>query len=152
MTHIRTMLATASLFLVTGAIDVTRADDDKAGVTLFTPRGRADHFICGAVNVSNKTLGIAFAILGDDGKLLVPSSGDPNPTEVFPVAPGAVAEIDISFTEPMPGPMDGYCEIAVSGTENRNDVRVALSANLTRTIPNAPGNIPVYVFSVLEGH
>jgi hypothetical protein len=146
------LLAGVGMIIASEAITSARADDGKAGVTLFTPRGRADHFICGAVNVSNKTLGIAFAILGDDGKLLVPSSGDPNPTGVLPVAPGAVAEIDITFTEPMPGPMDGYCEVAVSGTENRNDVRVALAANLTRTIPNVPGNIPVYVFSVLEGH
>jgi predicted transcriptional regulator len=48
MTHIRMMLATASLFLVSGAIDAARADDNR--VTLYTAPLRADTFNCNAVN------------------------------------------------------------------------------------------------------
>jgi hypothetical protein len=47
-----------------------------------------------------------------------------------------------------------YCVIQVYGTDNRNDVRGILTANLARTFSLDGGatNIPVYVFREIEAH
>jgi hypothetical protein len=65
------LVATASLFLVIGAIDAARAEDDR--VTLYTALLRGDTFNCNAVNISRKTIHIAFAVL--DASLLRSSYG-----------------------------------------------------------------------------
>jgi hypothetical protein len=143
------LLAAAGLIVVSGAIASARADNDKPNATLFTPRDRGDHFVCAAVNVGDKTLrSITFKILGSDGALLTPGVGsaDKNPTSTFDVTPGTTAEIDINLAPPD----DGYCEVAVSGTSNRNDVRVGLITSLTRTIPGTM--TPVFVTRAVEGH
>ena len=136
-----TLLAGAAFLVACGAIASTQAGRDKKSVILFTPRDHADHFICGAVNVSSETLGMAFAILGDDGNPLPPPAGAQNPTSEAPVPPGNVGEIDVQF--PIGQFEDGYCEVAVSGTANPDAVRVSLAATGTRLIPGT--NTPVYV-------
>lgn len=141
-------LAGMGLIVASGAIAPAQAGGDKKSVTLFTPRDHADHFICGAVNVSSETLGMAFAILGDDGNPLPAPTGVQNPTSEAPVPPGNVGEIDIQF--PIGQFEDGYCEVAISGTANPDDVRVSLAATGTRLI--AGTNTPVFVFRVVEGH
>jgi hypothetical protein len=154
------MLATASVFLVAGAIDAAGADNNRhQGVALYTSRDRGDHLICSAVNVSDKKLGIAFAILDDNGNPLscaspnvcVDGSGNPttNPTPEFVgVPPGTVPEIDITL--PLGSAEDAYCEAAVSGTGNADEVRVSLATTLTRMIPGT--TIPVFVFRRVDGH
>jgi hypothetical protein len=79
---------------------------------------------------------IAFAVLGVDGNPLTMTlvGSDPNPTpNPFNVAPGTEAEIDLRFTSGIP-PTDGYCKVVVSGTDNRNDVRVDLQVYWTKPI------------------
>jgi len=148
MKYIQVLLAVVVLTFANGAIQSARPgeDSDDYSVTLFTPRLHGDHFICSAVNVSHKTLGIAITILDDTGQLLVPSSGDANPTPEVSVPPGAEAEINFFLS----GPDDGYCKVTVSGTRHRNDVRVELDITWTRTIPGT--TIPVLVFRTVEGH
>ena len=109
------------------------AEDDsrKLRATLFTPRLHGDHFVCSAINVSDKTLSINIAILDDKGELVRPSSGDSNPTGKVSVGPGAEAEINFFFDSVG----DGYCEVEVSGTGNRNDLRVEMDVHWTRTVP-----------------
>jgi len=147
-------LAGVGLIVASGAIAAAQADSDKKSVTLFTPRDRGDHFICGAVNVSDKTLGVAFSLLGDDGGLLIPSTGsdNTNPTSGN-VNPGAVGQIDIQFgVFSTNSPMDGYCEVEVSGTDNPDDVRVSLVTTLSRTIPGTSPPVPVFITRAVEGH
>jgi hypothetical protein len=50
--------------------------------------------------------------------------------------PPTEAEIDLRFASGIP-PTDGYCKVAVSGTDDRNDVRVELQ--IYRTKPIIPG-------------
>jgi hypothetical protein len=145
-----TLLASVGLIVGSAAIGSAQADNDKPSATLFTPRDRGDHFVCAAVNVGDKTLrSITFRILGSDGALLTPAAGsaDANPTSSLSVSPGAAAEIDINLAPPD----DGYCEVAVSGTGNRNDVRVGLIISLTRTIPGTNPHVPVFVTRAIEG-
>jgi hypothetical protein len=148
----RTMLfAGAGLIVVSAAIASAQADNDTLGATLFTPRDRGDHFVCAAVNVGDKTLrSITFKILGSDGALLTParSSADTNPTSALNVTPGTAAEIDINLAPPD----DGYCEVTVSGTRNRNDVRVGLITSLTRPIPGTDPPAPIFITRAVEGH
>jgi len=141
MKRLGTMLTGVALIVANGAIAL--ADD---GTTISTPRLHGDHFICSAINVSHKRLGINIAILGDDGQLLVPSSGDPNPTGKVPIDPGAEAEINFFFASVG----DGYCEVEVSGTGNRNDLRVEMDVHWTRTIPGT--NIPHLQDLVVQGY
>ena len=83
MTHTQTMLAIASLFLVTGAIDAARADDRR--VTLYTAPLRGDTFNCNAVNVSQKTLYVGLAILDDNGDPLTCTGASyPSPPRTRP--------------------------------------------------------------------
>jgi hypothetical protein len=110
------------------------AEDGKQRVAIFTPRLSGDHFVCSAVNVSQKPLTIAFAVFGVDGEPLVPLPGsDPNPTPTSNVQPGTEAEIDLRFNSGIP-PTDGYCKVAVSGTHARDDVRVDLQVYWTKPI------------------
>jgi hypothetical protein len=149
MKYIWTLLGGAGLIIISGTIPSARADDDQLKATLVTPRDRGDHFVCAAVNVGHKTLRtITFKILGSDGALLTPAVGsaDTNPTSTLNVTPGTTAEIDINLAPPD----DGYCEVGVSGTGNRNDVRVGLITSLTRTIPGTM--TPVFVTRAVEGH
>jgi hypothetical protein len=151
MRNLRMMLVGAGLIVASGAIASARADNDKLSTSLFTPRDRGDHFVCAAVNVGDKALrSITFKIRGSDGALLTPAVGstNTNPTSIFNVTPGTAAEIDINLAPPD----DGYCEVAVSGTGNRNDVRVGLVTSLTRTIPGTDPAIPVFVTRAVEGH
>ena len=73
MKSIKAMLAVVSLLSVSGSIDAARAgdrDEEHQGVALYTSRGLADKYTCSAVNVSDKTLGMTFAVLDNDGKAL----------------------------------------------------------------------------------
>ena len=147
MKYIRIMLAVAGVFAVTGAIASAEDDTRKLRATLFTPRLHGDHFNCQVVNVSDKTLGIAITVLDDIGQLLGPVvDGDANPLLKTRVDPGNVVGTDFFLK----GAGDGYCEVAVSGTGNRDDVRVGLGITLTRTIPGT--SIPVFLFRDVEGH
>ena len=72
MKYIQTMLAAACLLNVSGAIDAARADDRDEGkhhVTLYTPQGRGDLHACTGFNVSDKTLGLIFEIVDQDGQV-----------------------------------------------------------------------------------
>ena len=62
MKHVCMLLAGAGLIAASGTI--AAAED---GTTLFTPRLHGDHFVCSAINLSDKALGINIAILDDDG-------------------------------------------------------------------------------------
>ena len=155
------LFVVVSLLIVSGTIDATRAGDrgeENQGVTLYTSRGVADKYTCSAVNVSDKTLGMTFAVLDNDGKALscaspttcsnVSLNVTTNPTPEFSVPSGTVAEINVIN---QPGSIkDGYCIVAVSGTDNRNDVRLNLLAGLTGTIPGT--TTPFFVSRVFEGH
>jgi hypothetical protein len=161
MKSIQAMLAVVCLFIVGGAIDGARADDrteENHGVTLYTSRSLGDHFICNAVNVSDKTLGITFAILGNDGKALSCASpitcldtsrnSTTNPTPEFGVLPGRSVSLDILL--PLGMPNTGYCSIAVSGTGNPDEVRASLNADLTDVIRGT--TIPIKTVTVGEAH
>lgn len=142
MKHVCMLLAGAGLIAASGTI--AAAED---GATLFTPRLHGDHFVCSAINLSEKTLGVDIAILNDsgNGQLLAPVSGDANPTGKVSIHPGAEAEINFSLTAGMAD--DGYCEVTVSGTGNRDDVRVEMDVHWTRTVP---GLIPGTTFPHLQ--
>ena len=146
MKRLWTLLGGVGLIVASGAI--ASADDDtrRLRTTLFTPRLHGDHFNCQVVNASNRTLGIAITVLDDTGQRLEPSSGDANPLLKTRVDPGNVIGTDFFLS----GPGDGYCEVDVSGTGNRDDVRVDLGITLTRTIPGT--TIPVFLFRDVEGH
>ena len=79
---------------------------------------------------------------------LTPAAGsaDTNPTSTLNVIPGTAGEIDINLAPPD----DGYCEVDVSGSGNRNDIRVGLITSLTRTIPGT--STPIFVTRAVEGH
>jgi hypothetical protein len=134
MRLVRVMAAIAGLFLISGATASTRAEDGEEGVTIFTPRLSGDHFVCSAVNVSKRTLEIDLTVLGVDGKPLNPLPGsDENPTPKFTVQPQSEAEIDLRFSSGIP-PTDGYCQVDVLGTNERNEVRVDLQVYWTKPI------------------
>jgi hypothetical protein len=107
MKHLYTLLAGAGLIAASGTI--AAAED---GTTLFTPRLHGDHFVCSAINLSHKALGINIAVLDDTGALVIPSSGDANPTGKVSIPPGAEAELNFFFD----AVGDGYCEVEVSGS------------------------------------
>lgn len=162
MKSIQAMLAVVAVssLIVGGAIDAARAEDrdkENRGVTLYTTRFRADHFICVAVNVSDKTLSISFAVNDVNGKALSCASpttcldtsrnSTTNPTPEFGVLPGRSVSLDILL--PLGMPNTGYCSIAVSGTGDRDDVRASLNADLTEVIRST--TIPTTV-TVGEAH
>jgi hypothetical protein len=163
MKYIQTMLPVVCLLIVGGAIGMARADDRDAenqGVTLYTPVDGGDHFECNAVNVSEKTLSISFAIINVHGNALScdspitcinnvsPATVTTNPTPEFIVPPGTAADLEITRT--LGKAAAGYCQVAVSGTGNRNDVRVRLFTTFTTTIPGT--TTPVFVFRAADGH
>ena len=70
MKYIHAMFAVACLLVVGGAIDAARADDqdeENKGVSLYTPADIGFYHVCRAVNISDKTLGITFALLDNFG-------------------------------------------------------------------------------------
>ena len=83
MKYIHAIPAVVCLLVVLGAIGVARADDrdeENKGVILYTPADIGFYHICRAVNVSDKTLGITFALLDN--------FGHPFPAPAPPNAPG----------------------------------------------------------------
>lgn len=130
MKHVCILLAGVGLIAASGTI--AAAED---GTTLFTPRLHGDHFICSAINLNDKALRMKIAILGDSGDPLLVSSGDANPTAKVSIPPGAEAEINLfpNFSPAADG--DGYCEVEVSGTDDRSDLRVEMDVHWTRTVP-----------------
>ena len=143
MKHVCMLLAGAGLLAASGT---TAAAEE--GTTLFTPRLHGDHFVCSAINVSDKALGINIAILDDSGQPLKRLSGDLlNPTGKVSIPPGAEAELNF-FPDFFPATDgDGYCEVELSGTGNRNDLRVEMDVHWTRTVP---GPIPGTTFPHLQ--
>jgi hypothetical protein len=161
MKYIQAMLAVAGLLIGSGAIGAARADDrgdENEGVTLYTPADIGFYHVCRAVNVSDKTLGITFAVLDNFGHAFSCDSpttctqgpgGAPttNPTPEFQVLKGATSTLLIEV--PLGSSPDGYCAFAVSGTDNRDDVRVSLLTFGNKTIPGT--TIPIYS-RIVEGH
>ena len=143
MTHNRTMLATAGIFLATGAIDAVRADD--RGVTLYTGIIGSGVFHCNAINVSGKALLITISVIGPEGEVLAASDPMPTPS-------GMEASEDFGTTTRASS--DAYCKFVVSGTSNRDDVRAVLNANRasTFTLPDSTTPIPFYVSRIVEAH
>ncbi|MBV9587695.1 MAG: hypothetical protein JO213_22685 [Alphaproteobacteria bacterium] len=148
------------LLTISGAI-ATRAgdrDEQNQSVTLYTSRGLGDKFTCSAVNVSDKTLDMTFAVRDNNGKVLSCASpttcfnaslnATTNPTPEFSVPSGTVAELNV--VSQSGSIKDGYCSVAVSETDNRDDVRVNLLAGLTGIIPGT--TTPFFVSRVFEGH
>jgi hypothetical protein len=162
MKYIHAILAVVCLLVVGGAIDAARADDraeENEGVTLYTPNDIGDVHACRAVNVSDKTLGITVAVLGNSGDALscaspttctVGPAGTPttNPTPEFQVLKGTALNVNIEA--PLGARRNAYCAFAVSGTDNRDDVRVALEVATTTTIPGT--TIPTQQSRIVEGH
>jgi len=143
MKRLGTLLAGVALIVAGGGFGSARADDDRESVTLFTAAVHATGFHCNAVNVSRKPLLIAISIIDGDGDVLSPVPV-PNPK----TPPGVNASNDI---EPSPR-MEAYCKVQVSGTDDPNDVRVVMKANLIRTFDQGGRtNIPVFLSWVLEG-
>ena len=164
MKYIHAMLAVVCLLALGGAIGTARADDraeEDKGVTLYTPADIGDIHGCTAVNVSDKTLGMTFAFLDRDAQPLscaspttctrgTGSGNTPttNPTPEFQVLKGAF--LNFFITAPLGSTTNAYCAVTVSGTDNRDDVRVALETFTTRTIPGT--TIPTFVTRIVEGH
>ena len=162
MKYIHAMLAVVCLLVVGGAIGTARADDqdeENKGVTLYTPADTGDGHGCRAVNVSDKTLGITVAILDRSGDALSCASPTTctqgpadtpttNPTPEFQVLKGTF--LSLAVEAPPGSRKNAYCAFAVSGTDNRDDVRVALAIATTRTIPGT--TIPTYQTRIVEGH
>jgi hypothetical protein len=143
MKYIRSMFAAASLFVITGGIDVARADDDDS-TTLYTAPIRAMGFHCDAVNVSRKTLYITISIIGSDGNPLPGGTGTCTKT-----SPGAITSLDVHDAD-NPVAIDGYCSFYVFGTDDREDLRADLNATLTRTVSGT--NNLIFLSRVLEAH
>lgn len=164
MKYIHAMLAVFCLLIVSGAIGAARADDrseENEGVTLYTPADIGYWHVCRAVNVSDKTLGITFAVLDNFGHAFSCDSpttctrgpgGAPtsNPTPEFQVLKGRTATLLILHSFPPESSPDGYCAFAVSGTDNRDDVRVSLLTFEKSTIPGT--TTPVLLTRIVEGH
>jgi hypothetical protein len=146
MKYIRTLFAVMGLVVASGAASSAEDNDTQQRVTLYTPPLAGDTFVCKAVNVSKRSLHIAFAILGDDGQPLCPDCSPPNPAPAVVVLPKTEAELGFSLASAD----DGYCKVDLVGTNNRSDVRVVLEVQRTRTF--GPTNIPVFVFKTIEGY
>ncbi len=139
MKRLGTLLAGAALFAASGAIASARADDDRESVTLFTSAIHATGFHCNALNVGHKPLYITISIIYEDGTVLSTNKN---------TDPGIIVSKDI---EPAPS-TDAYCRVHVLGTEDPNDVRVVMKANLIRAFDQGGRtNIPVFLSWVLEG-
>ncbi|SRR5260221_7019361 len=139
--HFGVMLATIGLFAVSGATHAERAD--AISTTLYTAAMRAGLFGCNVVNVSQKPLNITISIIDP--------SGNPLSISPFPQTP-AGTEVSGDFGDPTV-PAEAYCKVQVSGTGNRDDVRVVLTTNLIRTFnEGSQTNIPAFVVRQIEGH
>jgi hypothetical protein len=160
MKYIHAMLAVVCLLVVGGAIGAVRADDqENQSVTLYTPVIFGDIHYCIAVDVSDKTLGIIVELIDPQGQALSCDSPNTcadksgtltttNPTPEFQILPGTGNALLVTLT---PGRQkNSYCAVAVSGTDNRDDVRVSLVTTITRTIPGT--TIPDLLTRVVEGH
>jgi len=161
MKYIHAMLAVVCLLVVGGAIGAARADDrdeENKGVTLYTPVNIGDFQRCMAVNVSDKPLSIIIELIDPQDQALFCDSNNctdksgthptTNPTPEFQIGPGTGNALQVRLTR---GSFkNAYCSVSVSGTDNRNDVRVSLITFHTLTIPDT--NIPVLVTRVVEGH
>jgi hypothetical protein len=144
-----TRIITCALRILTAVVGLLSVSGTIASAaTLYTPRLHGDHFICTAINVSNKTLGITISILDDNGQLVQPSSGDKNPTLQVNIVPGAEAEINFFISTAN----DGYCKVDVSGTGDVKALRVEMDVHWTRTIPNTNPPVPHLQDLVVEGH
>jgi hypothetical protein len=164
MKYIHAILAVVCLLVVGGAIGAARADDqENQSVTLHTPVIMGDVHRCMAVNVSDKTLGIIVELIDPQGQALSCDSPNTctdksgtltttNPTPEFQILPGTgnALQVTLPVTLPLGTAKNSYCAVAVSGTDNRDDVRVSLVTNITRTIPGT--TIPVLLTRVVEGH
>jgi hypothetical protein len=140
MKYVRIMLATIGLLAAAGATDAAQAENPSA--TLYTGATHAGKFDCNVVNVSNKTLTITISIIAPDGHPLFVSPPTPTPVGT---------EVSGDFGDPAVG-NDAYCKVQVSGTGDRNDLRVLLNTNLIRTFDQgSETNIPVFVFRQTEG-
>ena len=161
MKYIHAMLAVVCLLVVGGAIGAARADDrdeENKGVTLYTPVNIGDFQRCMAVNVSDKPLSIIIELIDPQDQALFCDSNNctdksgthptTNPTPEFQIGPGTGNALQVRLTR---GSFkNAYCSVSVSGTDNRDDVRVSLITFHTLTIPDT--TIPVLVTRVVEGH
>ena len=160
MKYIQAMLAVAGLLIVCGAIESVRADDkENQSVTLYTPVNIGDFQRCMAVNVSDKPLSIIIELIDPQAQALSCDSPNTctdksgtvtttNPTPEFQILPGTGNALQVTLT--LGTVKNSYCAVAVSGTGNRDDVRVSLVTNITRTIEGT--TIPVLLTRVVEGH
>jgi len=147
MRYIRMLLVVVGVFVAVGTIGTALADDDHHHkVTLYTPPLlRGANIECNAINVNDKTLDITITIIGSDGVPL--STTDPTN---FMTVPGMIVSSAHHEADPTNG-LDSYCKFEVSGTRNRDDVRVDLTTTFKK--PNIPGTtIPIWVFRQIEGH
>ena len=162
MKYIQAMLAVAGLLIGSGAIGAARADDrgdENEGVSLYTPVNIGDYHRCQAVNVGDKTLGITIELINAQGRALSCDSPNTctdksgtrtttNPTPEFQILPGTGNALQVRLTR---GSFkNAYCSVSVSGTDNRDDVRVVLEVAITRTIPGT--TIPTLLSRIVEGH
>jgi hypothetical protein len=143
MKRVWTLLGGMGMILVSAAIASAQADDDKRGVTLYTPAIRSGSFNCNALNVSRKTLHITISIIDLDGHPL--SVSDP-----IPIAPGVEVSNDFGTVA---NPIDAYCKFEAFPTGDRSDLRVVLVASLVRTFAEGDQpKIPAFVARTVEGY
>jgi hypothetical protein len=143
MKNRRMLLAIAGLIAASGAIDAVRADKFHEPA-LYTAAVRAGLFGCNAVNVSQKTLNITISIIDLNGVHLSDSP-------LTPIPPGTEVSQDVGdaadhFT-------DAYCKVQISGTGDRDDLRIVLTTALIRTFDGGgQTNVPVFVYRNIEGY
>ena len=145
MKNRRMLLAIVGLIAASGAVDAVRADKFHEPA-LYTAAVRAGLFGCNAVNVSQKTLNITISIIDLNGNPL--SVSDPAPT---PIPPGTEVSQDVGDAA---GPFtDAYCKVQISGTGDRDDLRIVLTTALIRTFDGGnQTNVPVFVYRNIEGY
>ena len=162
MKYIHAMPVVVCLLVLGAAVDAARAndqDEEHKGVTLYTPVNIGDFHRCMAVNVSDKPLSIIIELIDPQAQALSCDSPNTcadksgkltttNPTPEFQIIPGTGNALQVTL--PLGALKNSYCAVAVSGTDNRDDVRVSLVTFHTLTIPGT--TIPVLLTRVVEGH
>ena len=150
MKYLGLPLAVAGLTVWSAAAGWAQDASSHQSATLYTGSLAGTTFVCKAVNVSDKTLHIGFALLDDMGNPLTDTTNPPapNPAPSALVDPGTEAELSVILETAD----DGYCKVTVFGTGDRDRVRVVLEVQRTRTIPGTNPPIPVFVFKNTEGH
>lgn len=138
MKYVGIALAAIGLIAVGGA---SHAGQDT---TLYTAPTRGGSFHCDVVNVSQKPLNITISMI--ETPLTMPPAVH---TVSAQTAPGE--ELSDNFGSNTV-PLDAYCVIQVSGTNDRNDVRGALSITLARTYTLDGATNPALLTRVLEAH